>query len=225
MKIFPRSQTPAARLEFLETALRPQIAEAEAGLSARRAEQRATALRTRDTELAELDAELAQIEAEHAEAGKKLDIATRAFKAAEARAVDTHFARRNASHRREVARGRWSRILGELGNDAVSTALFRLRWVAKCCADRLEREQIVRESKPRPGAAPVVFRRIVFDAGSLALACAASIQKIEALTDAALPVEEIERTCAAEVARCEAIAGESLMRWAPWSLVETRGAH
>jgi len=48
---------------------------------------------------------------------------------------------------------------------------------------------------------------------------------LEALADAALPVEEIERTCAAEVARCEAIAGESLMRWAPWSLVETRGVH
>lgn len=225
MKTFTRIQTPAARLEFLETALAPQIREAEAGLSARRAEERATALRTRDAELAEHDAELAQIEADHAEVGKKLDTATKAFKAAEARAVETYFARQTASHRREVARGRWSRILGGLGNDAVSTALFRLRWIARVCADRLEREQIMRESKPRPGAAPVVLRRIVFDAGSLSQACAASITKVEALADAALPVEEIERTCAAEVARCEAIAGESLMRWAPWSLVETRGVH
>lgn len=224
MGFLSKLKTPAARLEFLETALAPQIAEAEASIAQRQAAERAAAIRSRDDELARLDAEMAELKAAHADAGKKLDAATKAFRAAEAVAVPIVVAINQASAMREIVRGRWERTIGALGNDLIETTLYRLRWLARNAAERLELERIA-ESKRRPNDPSVPIQRIPFDADALAQACAPAFKTVEALANAAVSRDVIERTCADELARCEAVAGESLMRWAPWAVSYTAEAH
>lgn len=211
-----KSTTPAARLEFLEFALGPQIKDAERQAAAQAAATRAATIASRADELAAADAELARLAKAHTKIGASLDTATRAFRALQDEAIRSALELQAANYRRDMISGRYERTLAGLGGDHVAVALYRLRWLARVAADRL--------ALPRPPVGPLkIYERAIdrrtldWDPEALAEVTARTLPTIEALELAPVGIEQIQAACAAAMETCYAAAGETVMRCAPWA--------
>lgn len=217
-----RPQTPAARLEFLEYALGPQIKDAERQAAAQAAATRAATLASRVDELATIDGEIARLEKSHAKLGLALDEATRRFRDLQDQATRSHLELYGANVRRSLTHDRYERALAVLGNDSIAKARYRIKWMAQVAADHIG-------TRPAPAVLklherPIDFPTLTWIPATLAEVTAKALLVVEALTLAPVSPTDIESTVAAELAKCYAAAGPSLLRAAPWATFSTNEA-
>lgn len=210
-----RPQTPAARLEFLEYALGPQIKDAERQAAAQAAATRAATLASRVDELATIDGEIARLEKSHAKLGLALDEATRRFRDLQDQATRSHLELYGANVRRSLTHDRYERALAVLGNDTIAKALYRIKWMARVAADHIG-------TRPAPAVfklheRPIDFPTLEWVPATLAEVTAKALLVVEALTLAPVSPTDIESTVAAELAKCYAAAGPTLLKSAPWA--------
>lgn len=215
-------KAPAERLAFLETTLAPQIADAERALQTRKAAERAAVIRSRIDDIATRDAELAKLSENLAKTAKVLDAASRAMRTAEATHLEAYFALRSAHHLRDVTNGRYERALAPLGGDTIATTIYRLTWLSRVAADYLGRLLPPEMIKGRQKQ--VDFSGLDWVPSKLAEVTARALSAVEALALAPVSVEEIEAACEDALTRCYAVAGETIMRSAPWGTMTTHAA-
>ena len=206
-------RAPAARLEFLERALAPQIADAERALQTRKAAERAEVIASRADELATLDAERAKLEEALTKTAKALDAAIRARRAADQAHTEAYDALRTANYLRDVAAGRYERVLGPLGGDTIDTTARRLRWMACVAADHLG--HVLAPAVLKRHQKPTDFRALDWVPAELAEVVARALPAVEALENSPASPAEVEAACEDALTRCYAAAGPTLLRSAP----------
>lgn len=217
-----RPQTPAARLEFLERALGPQIESAERALQAQRAAERAAAIRARADELAMLDAELAKLEKAHAKIGQALDSATRAFRELQDAGARSYHDLRVANARRDLIAGQHERVLSGLGGDVVAATIYRIGWLAKVANDHLG--YVPPPETFKMHQRPADFVRLDWSPAELAEVTRRALPEIEALALSPASPTEIETACETALANCCAAAGPTVLASAPWATTFTAAA-